>query len=74
MKATTIKKINLVVSLWLIAITVCLCIFAYELDVFGCYIAAIAVGGLLLTSNLISIISGLTSLRQTSIQSKRQYR
>lgn len=74
MKATTIKRINLVVSLWLIAIIVCLCIFAYEFDVFGCYIAAIAVAGLLLASNLITIISGITRIRQTSVQSKRQYR
>jgi len=73
MKATMIKKINLVVSLWLIAIIVCLCIFAYELDVFGCYIAAIAVGGLLLVSNLITIISGITTIHQTDVQSKRQY-
>lgn len=59
MIASMIKRFNLVISFWLIVIGIILCVFAHELDIFGLYIAAMVVGGLLVSTNLFTIISGI---------------
>lgn len=73
MKATMIKKYNIIISLWLIVIIATLVILGLNLNLFGLYIAAMVVGALLLASNVINIISGLISSKPTSIQTEKEY-
>ena len=54
-------------------IIACLCLFGYNLDLFGFYIAAIVVAGLLVISNSINIISGIIASRPKAIQTKKEY-
>lgn len=73
MKATMIKRFNVVISLWLIAIIGTLVIFGYELDLIGCYIAAMVVGILLAATNIITLVSGLTLSNRKLIKNKEKY-
>ena len=59
MNLTTIKKFNLVISLWLVVVLATLAIFGYELSNYGCYIAAAVVGAVIVLMNLGVLISGL---------------
>ena len=49
MKTTMVRKFNVVISLWLIAIMATLIVFGVQLANNGFYIAAMVVGVLLLT-------------------------
>ncbi len=73
MKATLIKKFNIIVSLWLILIIGGLCLFAYELNLGALYIAAIVISGLLLLSNGINIVSGLILHKPKAVETKKEY-
>lgn len=73
MRATIIKKFNLIVSLWLIAIIAILVILGLQLNMFGFYIGAMVVGALLLASNVINITSGLLSSRPRAVETERKY-
>lgn len=73
MKATMIKRFNVVISLGLIAIIGTLVIFGYELDLIGCYIAAMVVGTLLVVTNIITLVSGLTLSNRKLIKNKEKY-
>ena len=73
MKATTIKKFNLIVSLWLIAIITVLVILGIQLNMFGFYIGAMVVGTFLLASNTFNIVSGLISSRPRAIETERKF-
>ena len=70
MKNTIIKKINVIVSLWLIAIIATLPTFGYQLDNFGFYIAAAVFGALLLLTNSFTVIHGI--MYHTRYVSKRE--
>ena len=69
-----IKKINIVISLWLIALMIVLFIFGKELAMTGFYYACGVVAALLLATNLFTIASGLKNARKTSIQVEKGYR
>ena len=73
MKAAMIKKYNIIISLWLIAIIALLCVFGYKLNVFGCYIAAIVFAGLLVISNSINLVSGVISSRISLTKTENKY-
>ena len=73
MKATMIKKFNMIISLWLIAIIAFLCVFGYKLDAMGCYIAAIVFAGLLVISNSINLVSGVISSRISLTKTENKY-
>ncbi len=73
MKATMIKKFNIIVSLWLIAIIAVLVVLGFKLNVFGFYIAAMVVGSFLLASNTFNIVSGLVSSRPRAVETERKY-
>lgn len=73
MKNTMIKKINIVVSLWFVAIMVVLFIFGKQLSLVGFYYACGVVAALLLGTNVFTIASGLTSLKKTAIQTEKEY-
>ena len=73
MKATMIRKFNFVISLWLIVLTGCFCLFAYKLEINGLYIAALVVAGLLLASNAINLVSGIIASRPKVAQTKKEY-
>lgn len=73
MRATMIKKFNIIISLWLILIIATLCLLGFQLGINGFYIAALVVGSLLLVSNLVNLISGIISSRPKSIQTKKEY-
>ena len=73
MKNTMIKKINVVVSLWLIAVMVVLFIFGKELALNGFYYACAIMAAVLLASNVFTIASGLSVLRKTAVQTKKEY-
>ena len=68
-----IKRFNVVISLGLIAIIGTLVIFGYELDLIGCYIAAMVVGTLLVVTNIITLVSGLTLSNRKLIKNKEKY-
>ncbi len=73
MKATMIKKFNIIVSLWLIAIIAVLVVLGFKLNVFGFYIGAMVVGSFLLASNTFNIVSGLVSSRPRAVETERKY-
>ena len=73
MKLSIIKKFNIVISLWLIVVLVTLAIFGYELANYGCYIAAAVVGAVIVTNNLIVLISGLIAPAVHEKRVSRQY-
>ncbi len=68
-----IKKFNLIISLWLIAIIGILCIFGYKLNVVGCYVAALVFAGLLVLVNSINLVSGIISARITVTKAESKY-
>lgn len=74
MKATMVKKLNTIVSLWLVAIIAALVIFGYELNMFGFYVAAIVVGVPLLISNVFTIATGLVSQTRFAKEQETEYR
>ncbi len=74
MKATMVKKLNTIVSLWLIAIIGALIVFGYQLNMFGFYIAAIVVAAILLVSNIVSITAGILSIAKLSKEQETEYR
>ena len=74
MKNIMIKKINIVISLWLIALMIVLFIFGKELAMIGFYYACGGLAALLLVTNLFTIVSGLKNARKTSIQVEKGYR
>ncbi len=74
MKNIMIKKINIVISLWLIALMIVLFIFGKELAMTGFYYACGGLAALLLATNLFTIASGLKNARKTSIQVEKGYR
>ena len=59
MKVSMIKKLNTIISLWLIAIIVALGIFGYELDMFGFYIAGFVFMAILFASNAFTLTNGI---------------
>ena len=73
MKATMIKKFNLIISLWLIAVIALLCVFGYKLNTHGCFIAALVFVGLLLFSNSINLVSGIISNRTSLTKTENKY-
>ena len=73
MKATLIKKFNIVLSLWMIAIIATLVVFGYKLGVYGFYVAASVVCLVLLSINVLTVISGLISTRGSSLKTREQY-
>lgn len=73
MKATMIKRFNIVISLWCIAIIALLCVFGFQLNNSGCYVAALVFAGLLMASNVINLISGLSNSRIKLHKSEEQY-
>ena len=68
-----IKRFNVVVSLWLIVIIATLVVFGYHLNAYGFYIAAMVIGTVLATINVVTIISGVTSANKKLIKSKEKY-
>ena len=73
MKATMIKKFNIIISLWFIAIIATLCVFGYELSMNGFFVAALVVGALLLASNFINLVSGIIFSRPKRVETKKEY-
>ena len=73
MKATMIKRFNIVISLWCIAIIALLCVFGFQLNNSRCYAAALVFAGLLMASNVINLISGLSNSRIKLHKSEEQY-
>ena len=73
MKLSIIKKFNIVISLWLVVVLTTLAIFGYELANYGCYIAAAVVGAIIITNNLIVLISGLIAPVVREKRVSRQY-
>ena len=73
MNLTTIKKFNLVITLWLVVILATLAIFGYELGNYGCYIAAAVVGALVVVMNLAVVISGLIAPAVHEKRVSKQY-
>ena len=73
MKVIMIKKFNIIISLWLIAVIAVLCVFGIQLNNSGCYIAALVFAGFLVISNVINLISGITNSRIKIQESKKQF-
>ena len=73
MNLTTIKKFNLVITLWLVVILATLTIFGYEFGNYGCYIAAAVVGALIVVMNLAVVISGLIAPAVHEKRVSKQY-
>ena len=73
MKNTMIKKINIIISLWFIAIMVVLFIFGKELSLVEFYYACGVVAALLLGTNVFTITSGLTEFKKTAVQTEKEY-
>ena len=73
MKLTTIKKFNVVISLWLVVIMITLAIFGYELNTYGCFIASAVVGGIAIASNLFTLVSGIIAPARQEKRVSKEY-
>ena len=73
MKNTWIKKINVIVSLWLIAIIAVLIIFGKQLSISGFYYASIFFGSMLAASNIFTISSGIRSATRRGAEAEKGY-
>ena len=73
MKHTMIRKLNTVISLWLLAIIVTLCIFAYELDMIAFYIVAAVITAMLLGTNTYTLVSGLIIADRKTVKRQAKY-
>ena len=73
MKNLAIKKINTIISLWLIVIVGTLAILGYELDMFGFYIAGTVFLSMLLVSNVVTLINGMINDTQKVEERKTEY-
>ena len=74
MKVTMINKLNVIISLWLIAIIGTLMIFGYELGLNGFYVASIILGGLLLIMNTCHLCLGIASHNRSATKTAAQYK
>lgn len=73
MTVTMTKKLNTVLSLWLLTIIVTLVILGYQLNMFGFYIASGVVAGALLLINVFTIIYGFTCGGKRAIEREKEY-
>lgn len=73
MKLTTVKKFNIVISLWLVVILATLAVFGYELGNYGFYIATAVVGAIIVLSNLAVMISGIIIPVKQQKRTSREY-
>ena len=74
MKHTMIKRFSTVISLWLIAVIAVLCVFGYQLDMSGFYIASVIIGTVLLSVNVANIVYGIRVNSRKSVERQTQYR
>lgn len=74
MKVTTIKKANVIISLWLVSIIATLLIFGYQLNLSGFYIASIVLAGITLILNAGVLSMGLFLAPRATKEAKAQYR
>lgn len=74
MKVTTIKKANVIISLWLVSIIATLLIFGYQLNLNGFYIASIVLAGITLILNAGVLSMGLFLTPKATKEAKAQYR
>ena len=73
MKVTMIKKFNIIISLWLIAIIALLVVLGLQLSNSGFFIGALVFAGLLAASNTINLVSGIKNYRIRIAESKKQF-
>lgn len=73
MTVTMIKKLNTVISLWLVSIIITLVIFGYQLNMFGFYIAGGVFAGILLSLNIFMIIFGFVSQTKKALERETEY-
>lgn len=69
-----IKKMNVVASLWMIAIIAILVVFGVELNMFGFYVAAIVVSSVLVLMNSAYLIYGFVFSGKVATETQAQYR
>ena len=74
MKVTTIKKTNVIISLWLVAIIATLLVFGYQLNLNGFYIASLVLAGIVLIMNAGVLWMGLFLSPKTAKETNTQYR
>ena len=73
MKLMMIKKMNIIVSLWLIVIIGVLVVFGYELDMTEFYIAGGVIAAVLLLSNVFTLTTSIIVDSKKSIKTQREY-
>ena len=74
MKATMIKKLNIVLSLWLSTIIAVLIVFGYRLNTYGFYIAGGIFAIVLLSINVFTMIYWLVSSENKVKERETEYR
>lgn len=73
MKVTMIRKLNTIISLWLLAIIIALGFMGYKLDIFGFYIACAVIATVLLASNVFSLTVGILSTSKKALGTEPEY-
>ena len=74
MKVTMINKLNVIISLWLLAIIGTLMIFGYELSLNGFYIASLVLGIVLLITNTCHLFLGIKTHSRSAAKAKAEHK
>ena len=74
MKVAMINKLNVIISLWLLAIIGTLMIFGYELGLSGFYVASIVIGSILLVMNTCHLCLGISRHSRRVAEAKAEYK
>lgn len=74
MKVTMINKLNVIISLWILAIIGTLMIFGYELGLNGFYVASLVMSGILLILNTCHLFIGIKYRSRNAAEAKAEYK
>lgn len=74
MRVTMIKRLNTIISLWLLAVIAALVVIGLELEMNGFFVACGVVGVILLISNVITVTTGVRASYQRSLQRQKEFK
>ena len=74
MKVTMINKLNVIVSLWILAIMGTLMIFGYQLNMNGFYYAGLVMAAVLFIINTCHLVFGICVHNRSLAKAKAEYK
>ena len=74
MKHIMVRKLNTIISLWLLAIIIALVIFGYELGMIAFYIVAGVLTSMLLGTNAYTLVTGVIISDRKALERQARYK